>query len=300
MTARLLTTGGHSHTIARLEGSITVIAFNESTVAPESQGTGVKRQELLSDKRIGGTRVRLDRLTFSAGAAMQLAVPPGLVAWLHVLKGDAKFHALYTDRLSDVNSILLPPRFQGTLSSTDGASLLYAQAPEKRPADPDLSPSGSLFIVTNWTREAVFASEHDARKRIELARPEMCGTAAIKIEMVIYPAGSTAPSHHHEGAETFMYVLEGRGTAWANNKANPVGAGDVLYFPDREPHYVQAAAGSDLRFLEFHAPAEFKTIWTNPKEASAWLSTNRDISGRETLLDEQERHAFRFVFPFAI
>jgi hypothetical protein len=39
-------------------------------------------------------------------------------------------------------------------------------------------------------------------------------------------------------------------------------------------------------------------VWTDPRKISAWRSTDRDIHGRETLLDEKERKSFRFIFPW--
>ncbi len=84
-------------------------------------------------------------------------------------------------------------------------------------------------------------SEHDARKRIYLVTPKLFGTKAVKGEMIIYPPGTAAANHHHEGAEHFMYVLRGRGTVYANEKPFPVRKGDVIYYPDRERHYLEAA-----------------------------------------------------------
>jgi uncharacterized cupin superfamily protein len=67
-------------------------------------------------------------------------------------------------------------------------------------------------------REPVFKAKSDRRMRVALVSPELCQTAAIKIQMVIYPPGSTASSYHHEGAASFMYILSGRGEAWANGQ----------------------------------------------------------------------------------
>jgi quercetin dioxygenase-like cupin family protein len=134
--------------------------------------------------------------------------------------------------------------------------------------------------LTDWTREPVLDSEHDARKRIYLVTPGLFGTKAVKGEMIIYPPGTAAANHHHEGAEHFMYVLRGRGTVYANEKPFPVKAGDVIYYPDRERHYLEAAKDEELAFAEFFAPAEFKTIWVNENEICTWQPTGRDIRGR--------------------
>jgi uncharacterized cupin superfamily protein len=109
-----------------------------------------------------------------------------------------------------------------------------------------------------------------------------------------------APNYHHEGADTLMYILSGRGTVWANEQPISVQQGDLIYFPDCERHHLRAAVNSEMRFLEFYVPGEFKTIWADQNKISAWLSTGRDINGRETALEEKERIAYRYMLgsPF--
>jgi quercetin dioxygenase-like cupin family protein len=276
-----------------------VIAFNQTNVAAEQFGTGVSRQRLLTDERVNGTKMRLDRIKLAPGASMQLHNSPTTLAWFQVLEGGVTFHAYYTDRMTEAHSAFLPPGFNATLLSDRGASLLYAEIPDIDRVHAGGVNSRPLFIVTEWEREPVLASEHDARKRIHLVAADMCETAAMQVEMVIYPSGSVAPDSHHEGADTFLYILTGRCTARAKGQEYSISQGDLVYFPDGERHSIKAAAGGDMRFLEFHVPAEFKTVWTDPSKISAWRSTDRDIHGRETLLDRKERKSFRFVFPWA-
>ena len=277
-----------------------MIAFNQMTVAVEPFGAGVSRQRLLADERVKDAGMRLDRIKLAAGASMQFDLSKKTIAWMQVLEGGVTFHAYYTDRMTEAHSAFLPPGFDATLISSNGASFLYAEIPDVGPVHSGTVNSRPLFIVTEWEREPVLASEHDARKRIHLVAADMCETTAMQVEMVIYPSGSVAPDSHHEGADTFFYFITGRGTAQANGQEYSISQGDLVYFPDGERHSIKAAAGSDMRFLEFHVPAEFKTVWTDPSKISAWRSTDRDIHGRETLLDEKERKAFRFVFPWAV
>ncbi len=113
--------------------------------------------------------------------------------------------------------------------------------------------------VMDWTREPVLDSVHDNRKRIYLVTPKLFGTKAVKGEMIIYPPGTSAANHHHVGAEHFMYVLRGHGTVYANEQPFPVRAGDVIYYPDLERHYLEASKDGEMVFAEFFAPAEHKT-----------------------------------------
>jgi hypothetical protein len=68
----------------------------------------------------------------------------------------------------------------------------------------------------------------------------------------------------------------------------------LLYFPDRERHYLKAEDAGELRFLELYVPGEFKTVWADKTKASVWRSTGLDINDRETELDER-RDAFGHI-----
>ena len=273
-----------------------VVAFNDKTVAPQPFETGVTRQRLITNERVKGTRVLIDRLTLSAGTRMQFDIPVKSLAWIQILEGDATLSALYTDKMSDSHSVLLSPGYSATLSTGKGASFLYAEIPDAGAVDPGFSANSPLFMVIDWKRETVYASEHDARKRISLVAPMICRTSALRVDMVIYPAGNAAPSYHHEGADTFVYVMSGRGTAWANDQPFSVRPGDMICFPDREQHRLKADDAGELRFLEMYVPGEFKTVCIEPNKVTAWRSTGLDISNHETAPDERERIVFRYLF----
>ncbi len=251
--------------------------FNQDSVAGEADGVGATRQHLLTAARVPGTAILLDRLTLTSDGETRLAVPAASVAWLQVLEGQAQ---LNRDTLTDAHVAFLPPGFAASLRTPAGAALLYGEIPQAAKLDPGFTTNSPSFRLADWTREPVLDSEHDARKRIYLVTPKLFGTKAVKGEMIIYPPGTAAANHHHEGAEHFMYVLRGRGTVYANERPFPVRAGDVIYYPDRERHYLEAAKDAELVFAEFFAPAEFKTIWVDESQVCAWLPTGRDIRGR--------------------
>ena len=253
--------------------------FNESDVQATAAGPGARRQHLLHAGRVPGTAILLDRVTLDAGGTLSITVPATSIAWLQGLSGEATLaRAGKTTTLTDAHVCALPPGFAGELRSATGATLLYGEIPNAQRFDPALGDTP--FRVSNWRREPVLDSEHDARKRIYLITPKLFGTKAVKGEMTIYPPGTAAANHHHEGAEHFMYVLRGRGTVYANERPFPVRAGDVIYYPDRERHYLEAAADGELVFGEFFAPAEFRTIWVDDAQICTWHPTGRDIEGR--------------------
>jgi hypothetical protein len=106
--------------------------------------------------------------------------------------------------LSDAHVAFLPPGFSASLSSKSGATILYGEIPDAARFDPNFKLALPPFRLADWMREPVLDSEHDARKRIYLVTPKMFGTKAVKGEMIIYPPGTAAANHHHEGAEHFM------------------------------------------------------------------------------------------------
>jgi quercetin dioxygenase-like cupin family protein len=272
--------------------------FNESSVTGEPEGKSVARQRLLTKARLPTTGILLDRLTLGPGGETQLRVPATSVAWLQPLDGEV---VLAQDgnrqTLSDAHVAFLPPGFSATLSASKGAALLYGEIPDAARLDPGFAESPPLFRLADWTREPVLNSEHDARKRIYLVTPKLFATKAVKGEMIIYPPGTAAANHHHEGAEHFMYVLRGRGTVYASEKPYPVRKGDVIYYPDRERHYLEAAADDELVFAEFFAPAEFKTIWANESEICTWLPTGRDIRGRTPVREIKAHSSAEVLSP---
>ena len=272
--------------------------FNHDTVSGENLGGGASRQRLLTTARIPGTAILLDRLTLQAGGELALTVPSNSVAWLQVLDGNVTLtHGGDRQTLAVAHVAFLPAGFADSLRTNDGATLLHGEIPDAARLDPHFAQDPPQFRVTDWTREPVLDSEHDARKRIYLVTPKLFGTKAVKGEMIIYPPGTAAANHHHEGAEHFMYVLRGRGTVYANEQPFPVRKGDVIYYPDRERHFLKAAKDEEMVFAEFFAPAEHKTVWVNPAEVCTWLPTGRDIRGRQPAREIEAHRSDQVASP---
>lgn len=255
--------------------------LNESAVAAEPDVSGAARQRLLTEERVSGTRILLDRLTVAPGGVARLKVPARGLAWFQMLEGEATLtREGNRETLTDAHVAFLPPGYTATLSSSRGAVLLYGEIPDAASLDPALARNPPAFRVVDWTREPVLDSEHDARKRIYLVTPKLFGTKAVKGEMIIYPPGTAAANHHHVGTEHFMYVLRGRGTVYASEQPFAVAKGDVIYYPDLERHYLEAAPDEELVFAEFCVPGEFKTVWVDESQVCTWNPTGRDIRGQ--------------------
>jgi hypothetical protein len=218
-----------------------VIVFRHTAVASNpAAGPGVVRRTLLTDETVEEAGIRFDRLTLAADASIRFEPSARSMVWFQVLEGAAKLKTMYTDGLSDRHSVFLPPAFDATLSTerrqgfwrrlmhredARGVSLLRAELPDAGRFDPELSTKQPLFTVSDWTREAVLQCKSDGRKRVPLVTAQTCQTAAIKVQMVIYPPGTKSASYRHEGAESFIYVLSGHGTAGTHDQSSSVRKG---------------------------------------------------------------------------
>ena len=267
------------------------ITINESTVAAESVAAHVKRQHLLTASHTQGGKVLLDRLTVEAGGIHTLNIATSDLAWVQILEGAATLsHAGAVDTLTHVHIVFLPPDFSGTLATHGGVTLIYATVPDAARFDAAFNETPPKFKIVDWTREPMLDSEHDARKRIYVATPQLFGTKAIKGEMIIYPPGTQAANHHHEGAEHFMYVLKGKGTAYANESPIPVRKGDLIYYDDGERHYLRSEGDEEMAFVEFFVPGEYKTVWAPGAAICTWTPTGHSISGQKPVR-EIARHS---------
>jgi quercetin dioxygenase-like cupin family protein len=288
-----------------------VIVFNKTAVASNpAAGPGALRRTLLTDENVEEAGIRFDRLTLPADASFRFEPSARSMVWFQVLEGEAKLKTFYTDGLSDRHSVFLPPAFDATLSTerrqgfwrrlihqedARGVSLLRAELPNAGRFEPEVSTKQPLFTVLDWTREPVLQSKNDGRKRVPLVTAETCQTTAIKVQMVIYPPGTKSPNYRHEGAESFIYLVSGRGTAGTLDQSSSVRKGDLIWFRDGEWHRLEAEADSEMRFLILYAPGVFRTAWEDPSKATAWSPTGLDINGLETARDARERIAIANV-----
>jgi quercetin dioxygenase-like cupin family protein len=131
------------------------------------------------------------------------------LVWFQVLRGSGTVGEYEID----ASSIgFAGPECALRIEATLELELLWTRVPRAHRFDADLSDNAGELQVIDWGNEPVLQSEHDARTRIYVSTPKLIGTGAIKAEIISYPAGTSAPEHHHEGAEHFQYVLSGSGT----------------------------------------------------------------------------------------
>lgn len=261
-------------------------------------GDGVTCQSLITPERVNNDCILLDRWSFDAGASTRIQVAATDLAWFQLLEGEATLdgstgqHGLTTSHV-----VFLPPGYSGDLSTADGAVILYASVPNAKRFDPDFGQSSLEFRCVDWRMEPVLDSEHDARTRIYLVTPTLFGTKVVKGEMIIYPPGTQASTHHHEGAEHFQYIISGSGTVLLSEEPHPISAGDTLYNYEFERHNFINNGDEELVFVEYFVPAECRTVWVNPERVCAWLPTGKNVDGGEASRDIAAHSSAETVNP---
>jgi quercetin dioxygenase-like cupin family protein len=236
---------------------------------------------LLQPEVIGNDQILLDYIKVASDAEYNLVLESGAVGWVQVLSGRGSFEGMTETLTPDLISYL-PQGFYGNFVSGEGdAVVLVARVPDAQRFDPDINDMPRVLRHTDWTREPILESEHDARKRIYMATPALAGTNAFKGEMITYPPGTAAPEHHHVGAEHFQYIISGRITALLNGDRQELEAGDVLYNYEHELHTFINESDAEAVFVEFFVPGPCETVWSPGANVCAWLPTGIDSEGRK-------------------
>lgn len=262
------------------------VIFNEAAVDAENVAEGVSVKRLITPERVQSDHVGTERVDLQPGGVLDIRVGSTDVAWAHVLEGDATLasdggeHRLTTDHF-----LFFPPGFATRLTTDRGARLFKATVPDARRFDAGWMPEALTFRCVDWTREPVLDSEFDARKRIYLITAKLSDTAVVKGEMILYPAGTAAVSHHHEGADHFQYILRGTAIFYLNGKPHRVNAGDTVYIYENEPHYFVNDGDGEMAFIEYFVPGTFRTIWAEGAPVCRWHPSGRNILGGEPSRD---------------
>jgi hypothetical protein len=270
------------------------VALNQSSVPAEAVQPGVTRQRLLAGDHGESPGVAFERLTLAAGATLRCDTPDKALDWLYLLAGEARLVGSVDAKVAEGHSATLPPRFETSLSTAGGASLLRVSIADIARFDRGFLDRQPHFMLIDWTEEPVLAAERDGRKRVALVAPGLCDTAAIRIDMLVYAAGDISPSHRYEGAVTLIYILEGSGAA-VTHGSMALRQDDLVGFADGETRQFKAQGGK-LRFLQFFVPGTFKTAWSDPGAATGWRPTGLNINGGETGPERRERLARWGVF----
>jgi mannose-6-phosphate isomerase-like protein (cupin superfamily) len=78
-------------------------------------------------------------------------------------------------------------------------------------------------------------------------------------EMVIAPGDAEGGSdNRHRGADQWLFVLSGTGTAVVNGKRHRLRPGSLLFIEKRERHQIKNTGRALLRTLNFYVPPAYK------------------------------------------
>ena len=77
-------------------------------------------------------------------------------------------------------------------------------------------------------------------------------------EMVIPPGDAEGdPRNRHRGADQWLFVIEGRGSALIKQRRHPLAAGSLLFIPRGERHEIRNTGRRLLRTLNFYVPPAY-------------------------------------------
>lgn len=256
------------------------IIFNAADVSAEPLGQGASVQHLITPDRVRSDNVATEIVALEPGGDLAIDVAAGDISWAHILDGTAELvRDGVTQPLTSDHFLFLPPGFSARLRSADGARLFRATAPDAKRFDPGWMAAELGFHCIDWTLEPVLDSAFDARKRIYLITPKLSGTAAAKGEMILYPPGTEAANHHHEGADHFQYILRGTAMFHLGGESHRVKAGDTVYIYENEPHFFINDGTEEMAFIEYFVPGTYTTIWAENAPICTWHPSGRNIMG---------------------
>jgi mannose-6-phosphate isomerase-like protein (cupin superfamily) len=79
-------------------------------------------------------------------------------------------------------------------------------------------------------------------------------------EMVLKPGDSEGdPRNRHRGADQWLYVVSGSGTARVNGRRIALGQGTLLLIEHGDRHEIENTSRSLLRTLNFYVPPAYTT-----------------------------------------
>jgi mannose-6-phosphate isomerase-like protein (cupin superfamily) len=77
-------------------------------------------------------------------------------------------------------------------------------------------------------------------------------------EMVLAPGDAEgSPDNRHRGADQWLYVVSGRGTALVNGKRVQIRAGTLMLIEHRDRHEIRALGDEPLRTLNIYVPPAY-------------------------------------------
>ena len=82
--------------------------------------------------------------------------------------------------------------------------------------------------------------------------------SAQAAEMVLIPGDAEgSPDNRHRGADQWLYVVSGRGSALVNGRRIKIAAGTLMLIERRDRHEIRAVGREPLRTLNVYVPPAY-------------------------------------------
>ena len=95
--------------------------------------------------------------------------------------------------------------------------------------------------------------------RFEKGFTVVAGNARSQAALMILAAGESAggPDNRHQGADQWLYVIGGEGTAVVDGQPHPLRAGVLLLVERGEAHEIRNTGDGPLRTLDLYVPPAY-------------------------------------------
>jgi len=85
-------------------------------------------------------------------------------------------------------------------------------------------------------------------------------SASQAAEMVLSPGDAEGgPENAHAGADQWLYVVSGTGTATVNGKQHPLAEGSLILIERGDKHEIRNTGEEALRTLNFYVPPAYSS-----------------------------------------
>ena len=265
-------------TVRNITGGMMPILVRNNSITKCKEGPGVVSQLLIDEQRTGDNRIKITRFEFTNSECFSFNTTGSSLVWLMPLCENL---SLNNFELIYENLLIIPPSSRIDIEGKVGDKFVLYEVPKaNRFFSADENFLDKLKVI-DWSIEPVLLSEFDSRKRVYLASPILWeGIQCVKGEMIIYPKGGSAPTHHHENAEHFQIILKGSGSVTFDNKTEVLNEGDIIYFFENEVHSFVNDQSDLFIFAEFFIPGDYKTIWADQSTVCTWHPTGKDLHDR--------------------
>jgi mannose-6-phosphate isomerase-like protein (cupin superfamily) len=109
--------------------------------------------------------------------------------------------------------------------------------------------------------EAIMETQSMKKKHLRFGkgfRVALSNARSQAAEMVIAPGdGEGGPHNRHRGADQWLFVVAGTGSARVNGKRHPLRAGSLLLIERADEHEIKATGREPLRTLNFYVPPAY-------------------------------------------